>query len=102
MDAPSGTSPALEGLSAADRDAYAAFVRIDDDAERAAAITAWGRRRGNLRKPFADLRVDALVKARKTAEQEGRKLTWLASRVGFDPSRLSRLTPKTAPEGATA
>ncbi|GAA2644267.1 hypothetical protein GCM10010399_92720 [Dactylosporangium fulvum] len=103
MDASAGTSAALDGLRPADRDAYAAFVRIADDAERAAAITAWGRLRGNLRRPFTDLRNDALRRARDKAEQDGRKLTRLASLVGFDPSRLSRLAPKaTDPKGAAA
>ncbi|GAA0719662.1 hypothetical protein Drose_05960 [Dactylosporangium roseum] len=101
MDASAGTLAALDGLSDADRDTYAAFVRIADDAERAAAITAWGRQRGNLRKPFTTLRTDALIKARRQAERDGRKLTRLARRVGFDPSRLSRLT-RASSEGAAA
>lgn len=95
MDASAGISAALEGLSPEDRAAYEKFAAITDPIEQAAAITAWGRPRGNLRQPFTGLRIQAVDKARADAERDGRKLKWVARRVGFDLSRLSRLSSKT-------
>lgn len=102
MDASADTSAALDGLNAAEREAYVAFVRIADDADRAAAITAWARPRGTLRQPFTDLRMEAVDRARQKAELEGRKLKWLANYIGFSPTRLTRLSRKASTEGAAA
>lgn len=103
MSASNGTADARAGLSAADQVAYNAFTAIADHVERSRAITAWGRRRGNLPKPIAELRTESLRAARGTRDDDGRKVVWLALKVGLSASRVSRLTaPKLTPEGAAA
>lgn len=92
MSAPTIDSADVARLSAADRAAYQAFSAITDPAERAKAITAWGRPRGNLRPPFRQMRTAALAQLRTQADEEGRKLTYFAHRVGLSVSRFCRLS----------
>ncbi len=104
MSAPDGTSAALAGLPERDRDAYQRFAAITDPVERAAAITAWGMPRGNLPPAFADLRADAIRAARGNIREDGRKIVWLALKVGVSASRISRIARLKTPanEGVAA
>lgn len=74
----------------------AALAAIDDPVECARQITLIARTRGNLPRPLAQLRAKRLREART---QDGRKVGWLAAKVGLVPSGISRLT-KTATEAA--
>lgn len=76
----------------------AVLAAITDPVECAARITAIARRRGNLPAPYARLRAERLRQARL---EDGRKVTWLASKIGLGVSGISRLT-RTVPEGAAA
>lgn len=96
MDAPAAARKALEGLSPELRAVYDRFAAIKDPIERAAAITAWGRPKGNLRQPFVWLRAASLAPVRIEADQRGWKLERIARRVGISATRLSRLAPKAA------
>ncbi len=77
----------------------AVLAAITDPVECAARITAIARRRGNLPAPLARLRADRLRQARL---EDGRKVTWLALKVGLGISGISRLTRATSTEGAAA
>lgn len=72
-----------------------AVIADRDPVEAARLITAMSRRRGNLPKPYADLRKDCLQRARIV---DGRKVNWLAGKVGLAMSGISRLTRPTGTE----
>lgn len=70
----------------ADLDELAALPPV----ERAKAITELRGPRGNLPPALAEMRVLALLEARRV---EGRKVSWLARAIGLDSaSGVSRLT----------
>lgn len=92
MDEQEVTTAVVDRLTPEDRAVYDAFVAITCPVERSRAITAWGRLRGNLRQPFRDLRIEALRQARADAERNRHKLAGLARRIGFSPTRFTRLT----------
>lgn len=71
-----------------DYDALAA-IADRDPVEAARLITATSRSRGNLSPALAKLRKDCLRRAR---HDDGRKVNWLAARVGLAMSGISRLT----------
>lgn len=105
MDAPEAIREALDGLPPELRAVYDEFLAIKDPLARTRAITDWGRPAGTLRQPFTWLREVSAEQARKAAEPEGRKLSWLARRAGLSVtqfSRLSRRLTKTTPEGVAA
>lgn len=60
-----------------------------DPVECARLITVRARLRGNLPTDESDLRKECLKRARK---EDGRKVNWLAARVGVAMSGISRLT----------
>jgi hypothetical protein len=78
-----------------DFDAYAA---IEDPVECARRLTQLARDRGNLKPRFAALRKQRLAEARI---RDGRKVSWLADKVGLKQSGVSRLTSALI-EGAQA
>lgn len=78
---------------------YAALAAIPDPVECARQITVIARTRGNLPRTLAELRARRLREARTV---DGRKVGWLAERVGLVPSGISRLTKVIATEGAAA
>jgi len=79
----------------------AEFTAITDRAERAAAITAYGRTRGNLPQPLRLMRDDALRGLRLDENGHKKSLVgWIASRAGVSQSRMSRLLARaTSTEG---
>lgn len=68
-----------------------------DPVEAARLITAVARRRGNLSPDLAQLRKDCLRTART---RDGRKVNWLADKVGLAMAGISRLTSVKTPEVA--
>jgi hypothetical protein len=99
VSASAATTAAIERLSDADRAAYEAFCAITCPIEQARAITAWGRPRGTLRSPFRELRLAALAKVHASAQLKRGKAAALALRIGFSPTRFSRLTRHVSIEG---
>lgn len=75
-----------DGAQALDYDALAA---IADPVECARRITLLARGRGNLPAAIARLRKVRLIEARI---EHGRKVDWLAAKVGLGASGISRLT----------
>jgi hypothetical protein len=101
VDAAVSVDVDLDRLSPEDRQAYEQFAAIECPVERAAAITAWGRPRGNLRPPFKRLRHAALLASRAMAVRDDRKLKSVARRIGISDSRFSHLTRHLATEGTS-
>lgn len=60
-----------------------------DPVEAARLITIVAKRRCNLPTAWADLRKDCLRRAR---DEDGRKVSWLAAKVGLAMAGISRLT----------
>lgn len=72
-----------------------AAIADRDPVEAARLITAKAKAKGNLTSDEARLRRTCLHRARVT---DGRRVSWLAERVGIAMSGISRLTkPKPAP-----
>ena len=61
--------------------------------ERARVLTTLSRRFGTLPTPYAKARDRALAQAR---DDEGRRVVWIAERVGLTPSRISQLANRAA------
>lgn len=66
----------------------ARLVEISSPVERAAAITAYGRRNGTLPPPLSRSRDAALIQAWHT---DGHRVTWLATKVGLSHGRISQI-----------
>lgn len=81
-------SPQADGTADLDY-ATAAAIAGRDPVEAARLITVVARRRGNLPGDLATLRKDCLRRARTV---DGRKVSWLADKVGLAMAGVSRLT----------
>lgn len=68
---------------------YDALAAIEDPVECARRITRLARERGNLPSALADLRKQRLAQARV---RDGRRVSWLADKIGLRVSGVSRLT----------
>jgi hypothetical protein len=77
-------------LDDAERAALAAAVRPVD---RAAILTAIAKRHGTLDRDLADMRSRALA----AEVAEGRKVVWLAAKLGRSPSLVSKLIGRIRP-----
>lgn len=83
-----GSDVATTGLTDTEQEALDGFLLIEDPVRRAAAITAYGRRIGNLKPPFRVARDEALNEGHGDGE---RVVKWMARQVGISQSRMSRL-----------